>query len=453
MIIKYLIDSILSPEITALAFVDKYASIVRTLNIAVEDQSEKGKIKRYPVACDVLNGDCANTGLYNDLVPDDTKKSVIYWEMMQPMTNAGFTRTNDFYNKRFKGSARLVVWLNLAKLGITECNGAIYAIPILNKILTKKLKITSGTFDGSHVWIEPKNYVKQDINTIFGGYDYPKLKNYYLYPFDFFAIDVNFTIEQCLIKGGTFPSLTAVDCVNEIAPVVECKSLDFDGVNERLISAAEPSLNIEWSVPFSLEMWVKLDSALTSYTTLATTRTGNGFLVRRQASTGRIYFELWGSTGTETRVYSNGAFPLGSWVHLALTSDGSGLQSGLEIYINDVLQSKGNLGANNISTGTMTNASTTLKLMNYTSQYADGKLRNFRMWQNRVLSAGNVNALYHGGKYRPTEPHASDLTLKLDFAAAVWNGSAFDIADETATTAGVTSENMEEIDLINDCPE
>lgn len=447
--IKYLIDTILTPKLTALSFVDRYASIVRTINFG---QTDSGIVKRYPVACDVSAVDCENTGLYQDLVPNDSKYSVVYWEMISPMTNQGFTKTNDFYQKKFKGTARLVVWLNLAKLGIESCTASLELIPILEKEITTKGKISGGVFDGNHIWIQPRNMVKQDINIVFGGYDYDKLKNYYLYPFDFFAIDVEFTMEQCLSKGGTFTLGTALDCPNEIAPVVSCKSLDFDGVNERLITGTEAALNIEWSTPFSIEMWVKLDTELTSFTTLFTTRSGNGIMIRRQASSDRIYFELWGTTGTETRVYGNTGMSLGSWHHLVVTSDGTGLQSGLEIYLDDVQLTKGNLGANNISTGSMLNASTSLKLMNYQSQYADGRLRNVRMWTNRVLSAGNVNALWHDGKYRMTEPHASDLILKYDMADAVWNGSEFDIADQTGLTAGLVSENMEAEDLVDDCP-
>ena len=175
--IKYLIDTILSPQITALEFADKYAGIVKTINVAVDNQTETGTIKRYPVACNVQGDDCANVGIYGELVPDDTKKSVIYWELIQPMTNTGYTKTKDFFNKRFKGTARLIVWLNLAKLGIDECNGAILTLPILEKILTQKGKLLTGVYENSLLWIEPKSLVKQDINTIFGGYDYPKLKN------------------------------------------------------------------------------------------------------------------------------------------------------------------------------------------------------------------------------------------------------------------------------------
>ena len=447
--IKYLIDTILTPKLTALSFVDRYASIVGTINFG---QTDSGIVKRYPVACDVSAADCENTGLYQDLVPNDSKYSVVYWEMISPMTNQGFTKTNDFYQKKFKGTARLVVWLNLAKLGIESCTASLELIPILEKEITTKGKISGGVFDGNHIWIQPRNMVKQDINIVFGGYDYDKLKNYYLYPFDFFAIDVEFTMEQCLSKGGTFTLGTALDCPNEIAPTVQCKSLDFDGVNERLITGTEAALNIEWSTPFSIEMWVKIDTEIPSFQSLLATRSPNGILIRRQKTNGFLYFELWGSAGTNTRIYANTNIVLNQWHHLVFTSDGSGLQSGMEIYVNDVLQPKVNLGGNDINTGTMQNAATSLKVMNYSTAYVDGRLRSVRIWTNRVLSSGNVNALWNANTYNPNPPHPTDLIADYDMAAAVWNGLRFDVADGSGVTAGLTSKNMEEDDLVDDCP-
>tara|TARA_R110002096_G_scaffold135829_5_gene287921 strand:- start:1728 stop:2819 length:1092 start_codon:yes stop_codon:yes gene_type:complete len=131
------------------------------------------------------------------------------------MSNAGMTKQKNFYTKKFKGTARLIVWLNLGKLGISNCTDSFQIIPIIEKEITTKGKIVGGEFDGAMLWIEPSRMVKQDINTVFGGYDYDKLKNYYLYPFDFFAIDVSFVIDQCLSKGGTFTEGTALDCVNK----------------------------------------------------------------------------------------------------------------------------------------------------------------------------------------------------------------------------------------------
>ena len=100
----------------------------------------------------------------------------------------------------------------------------------------------------------------------------------------------------------------------------------------------------------------------------------------------------------------------------------------------------------------MQNAATSLKVMNYTTQYVDGRVRSVRMWTNRVLSAGNVNALWNANTYNPNPPHPTDLIADYDMAAAVWNGLRFDVADGSGVTAGLTSENMEEDDLVDDCP-
>ena len=240
--------------------------------------------------------------------------------------------------------------------------------------------------------------------------------------------------------------------VPEIPPLVACQSLDFDGVNERLITGTEAAFNIEWSTPFSIEMWVKIDTEIPSFQQILTTRSNNGILIRRQETNGFLYFSLWGSAGTNTRIYANTNIVLNQWHHLVFTSDGTGLQSGMEIYVNDVLQPKVPLGGNNINTGTMQNAATSLKIMNYGNQYTDGRVRSVRMWTNRVLSAGNVNALWNANTYNPNPPHPTDLIADYDMAAAVWNGLRFDVADGSGVTAGLTSENMEEDDLVDDCP-
>jgi len=228
--LSYLIDTLITPNITGLSFVDRYAGVVRTLNIAVDDQSDKGKVKRLPVACNVVSPDCANptqTPTYDDLVPDDSKSSVIYWEVIQPMTDAGEQPTGNFYERKLKGTARIVVWLNLAKLGFDGCNDGIEIVRELEKAITQKGKISGGTYDGSQVWIRPRAQVKQDINTIFGQYDYKKLKNYYLYPFNFFAIDVDFLLYDCLQQGATVPTGLALDCVNQIEPSMPLPDTDL----------------------------------------------------------------------------------------------------------------------------------------------------------------------------------------------------------------------------------
>ena len=212
--IKYLIDTELSPKLELLPFVDRYGGIVRTMNIISDGGSGSGTPKRYPVACDVTAADCNNRGIYQSLVPDDSKLSVIYWEEVIPMQNVGTAYDSDFYTKKFRGTARLVVWLNLNKLGIDNCKDAIKTLPSIEKIITRQGKLTTGLYEGSIIKIQPKGFAKKDPKTIFGKYTYPINSQYYLYPFDYYAINVEFELWQCLSKGGDFIMSQPVDCLN-----------------------------------------------------------------------------------------------------------------------------------------------------------------------------------------------------------------------------------------------
>jgi len=215
--IKYLIDTLLSTNIQALDFVERYGGMVSTIHTKQDDfeANGKGTIKRYPVACDVNDIDCNNLSKYQDLVPNDEKLSVVYWEELSPMTNVGETATKSFYQKRFRGTGRLIVWANLAKLGSSSCNGDLMAMQLeLERVISVKGKITGGLFNQSLIRIQPVKDVAQDINTVFGKYDYPKELNYYLYPFGFFALDVEFELDYCIANGASVPVNPPIDCYN-----------------------------------------------------------------------------------------------------------------------------------------------------------------------------------------------------------------------------------------------
>lgn len=210
--VKYIIDTLLSPQIITLDWVGKYGGVVKTLYREVVE-GNKTIIKKLPIACDVSPSDCNNQSIFQELVPDDNFKSVVYWEEVSPLSNMGLTKTNKFNERKFKATARIIVWLNLAKLGIDNCKDGALTIPSLEQILTKKGKISGGMLDGSHIWITPKQILNQDINVVFGKYDYPKLKNFFAYPFDFYAIDVDIELHQCLSNNTVLPILPPIDCL------------------------------------------------------------------------------------------------------------------------------------------------------------------------------------------------------------------------------------------------
>jgi len=450
--IKYLIDTILSPKIQPLDFVDRYAGIVRTINIAEGNGTETGIVKRYPLACNVTGVDCANIGIYQNLVPDDTKKSVIYWEMVSPMQNSGMTKTRDFYRKKFKGTARLVVWLNLAKLGIDNCTDSILVLPILEKEITTRGKITGGIYDGDLLWIEPLRMVNQDINTIFGKYDYNKLKNYYLYPFDFFAIDVQFTLEQCLSKGGTFPILPAADCQNIVPTSETCKSLLFDGVNESINCGNNVAFDLERTDSFSISTWVKIQSypLLFSPVVAKFDRAIRRGLQLGIESDGRVRFILANNVLPVNYIYAQTNIPLSLnvWYNIIVTYNGSSDISGVKIYINGQIVSIATIG-NNLS-ATIQNLAD-LNISNIDNLFFfNGNIANARIW-NTELTSIQVSAEYNLGTILITPVEAANLILNTDINNATF-GTQWDIPDLTGITAGYTSVNMEQEDRVEDCP-
>ena len=450
--IKYLIDTILTPKISVLDFVDRYAGIVRTINIAEGNGTETGIVKRYPVACNVTGADCANIGIYQNLVPDDTKKSIVYWEMIQPMSNVGYTSTRNFFEKRFRGTARLVVWLNLAKLGIENCTDAVNIIPILEKEITTRGKIIGGIFDGAQLRIQPLRMVNQEINTVFGKYDYNKLKNFYLYPFDFFAIDVQFTLEQCLDKGGTFPVLPAADCENQIPSEVVCKSLSFDGVNEYIDCTNNAVFNFDRANAFSFETWIKFDDLTGARYIISKVELGTPFVARGYnfITNGNILgFTFFHTNNDLISVRTTQTITTGVWYHIICTYDGSSDANGVNFYINNVLSSK-NILANNLNFGPTT-TNVPLQIGGQLNFFTAGQIAKARVW-NVELTASDVNTQYNGGTIQTSPVESGNLVVDTDINNAVF-GTQFNIPDLTGITGGYTSVNMEDGDLLTECPE
>jgi hypothetical protein len=451
--IKYLIDTILSPKIQVLDFVDRYAGIVRTINIAEGNGTETGIVKRYPLACNVTGVDCANIGIYQNLVPDDSKKSVIYWEMVSPMQNTGMTKTRDFYRKRFKGTARLVVWLNLAKLGIDNCTDSILVLPILEKEITTKGKITGGVYDGDLLWIEPLRMVNQDINTIFGKYDYNKLKNYYLYPFDFFAIDVQFTLEQCLSKGGAFPCTVPLDCPNEINNITDCKSLLLDGVNELIKADINAAYNFDINNTFSLSVWIKANTISTVSSNFLLAKYSNpparGYYIAVQAN--KIVFSLQSNGGTNGIIVATvNTFNTNQWYNIVATYDGSSFAAGVKIYVNGINEPI------DVTSDTLTASILTLEPLTVGGtttppRYFDGYVASSRVWDIE-LNAADIITEYNGGQIKNIPIENNSNILNTDISNAIWNGSEFIINDLSSTGVVLSSINSEENDLQNECP-
>lgn len=190
------IGNILKNKLIGLPFVDRIAGIVQTAVDKTQDSDNKFVIKRFPVSCDVTNKDCEdNTNRLSDLIPNDTKKSIFYFEDI-----GGVSFVNQIgANMNFVASVRLVAWLNIKKLGKTDCS--ITSLIVANVIREYNKQKTFNENPFTRIKIKVEKQVIKDAN-IFAKYTYNQHNTQYLtYPFDYFALDlkVEFSInEKCM---------------------------------------------------------------------------------------------------------------------------------------------------------------------------------------------------------------------------------------------------------------
>ncbi len=238
--------------------------------------------------------------------------------------------------------------------------------------------------------------------------------------------------------------------VPTILPVVNCKSLSFDGVNEFINCTNNAAFDFNPSNAFSIESWVKFDDL-----------TGGRFIVSKWArptlTDVRAYYLstlsnnfrfLFGSSNQDL-IIVNSTQPLITdvWYHIVLTYDGSSDANGVKFYINNTLSTK-TIQSNNLSGVTTNNEP--LQIGGQDTFFSAAQIAKARVW-NVELSASDVNTQYNGGSIQNSPVSIGNLVLDTDIANATF-GTQFVVPDLTTITSGYTSVNMESDDLTNDCP-
>lgn len=177
--------------------------------------------KMFPVREGVNADTCYNRGKYEDLVPDDRYKNLVYWEELAGMVEATPPSSLNLSRQYLylRGSARLVYWLNLPKMGMNNdvyrTVGDQFAWSLI-EALRDGFKVASGAFNGVNVIFENARQTPRNIS-IFSKYSYdPETVNkYVLYPYDFGAVDFDITmiVPRRCITGLTLG--TEIECVTE----------------------------------------------------------------------------------------------------------------------------------------------------------------------------------------------------------------------------------------------
>jgi len=157
-------------------------------------------------------------------------------------------------------------------------------------------------------------------------------------------------------------------------------------------------------IPFSISFWVYPYVIGGSQFHVITTKRGlsSGDNAEYQiliGTSGEVQVQLFSTSSANYLISQKGTVLANQWSHVAVTYDGLGIASGLKIYLNS------------IGSGLPNTAGTYVKMINtpYKNYFGiasqtitqdrklKGKLDEFAVWKNRVLTQAEVNKLYNGG--------------------------------------------------------
>lgn len=186
------VGNIIISKLVGLPFLDKYTGVVKPITI-LDKNATGGTIRKvFPASCQTSLSDC-DSGRYKDLLPDDSKKSVLFLKDTGLRLN---TRQGNYLT--FSATYDLVVWLNMPKLGFTDCSYSGIAIVSILKQLPER-PFNSGIYHLVNISFQGQR--PKSVNP-FAEYTIDEaITQYLLYPNDYFilALQVDYRVDlRCL---------------------------------------------------------------------------------------------------------------------------------------------------------------------------------------------------------------------------------------------------------------
>lgn len=184
-----------------LNYVERYGGLIKLAKKTTFDENgvKAGELV-FPVSSSVNDPQCYENNTVFNLVPDSSKKGIVYIERSGDTQTSVPTLPARYQMLEIKESLALVVWLNLPFLGQTSDDISAYVEDMIKQLTsTKGVLLTS---------------IKQDDSTIFNKYTYSDSQKGYLgYPYAVFSINFTYTY---MIKAGCIVEIEeedAIECV------------------------------------------------------------------------------------------------------------------------------------------------------------------------------------------------------------------------------------------------
>ncbi len=162
------------------------------------------------------------------------------------------------------------------------------------------------------------------------------------------------------------------------------------------VTRASPFLSLEHDDPFTMETWLRLGDVSAESVYLLYKHSGQGYKIYFQNGVFYVTFEdNAGPNNILSVEYSSlGAEILNTWTHLAVTYDGSGLETGIKVYVNGILYTTNRTTpSTDTLTGTIINTSVLNIFTAGVASYCD----NFAVYLE-ILSPDEIVERYNNGE-------------------------------------------------------
>lgn len=179
---------LIRPKLTRLCWVELYGGLTQLIR---DPECPEDQIINtyYPVTCSTNFNytECKLSGRYKALVPDSKYASLLYFEEIEDYTITNYMKDADYYTVK----ARLMIWVNLKKLGYDICSVKHLVIPSIKGAIT-------GRYRGDDIDVTSVKVVKvhshENTAKYWSRYRWKEVEALFFYPCEIMSMDIEFKI-------------------------------------------------------------------------------------------------------------------------------------------------------------------------------------------------------------------------------------------------------------------
>jgi len=231
-----------------------------------------------------------------------------------------------------------------------------------------------------------------------------------------------------------------------------CKSLAFDGVNDRLTGPLNSIFDIEYNQPFSFGMWYKYPSTdIAIIFSKVNINVDIGYYLEHRVSSNLMRWWFF-ETQTNFAIWQfNFEESIDTWYHFIVTYDGTVTSGGIKMYLDGVELSQFAF-TNSLTGGTVVDSTRNIEIGGNSSgpNFTNINFNTFRMWDTQ-LDLSQVTKEYNNGFGRLQPVLPDNCKLDLNMSKSVWDGSQFLIKDQSNNVSDFVSNNLGEDQLVTEC--